>query len=178
MPAPPSNFVRRRACRTGCLATGRTRVRHLAGNLLAAVRQILSSCWSVEVRPSHVNQCRNLSSTLTCGDLRQHHFQRVQWRRRRVQLWPRVRLVFLRDPPRAHVGLPWLSLVSLRPSCLDGCLHRLTWAHFSRDTRVHLVTDVLHLFTSCLGAQLRVKPPPLLSSQYHPAHKLSSSCSS
>ena len=26
-----------------------------------------SSCWSVEVRPSHVNKCHNLSSTLACG---------------------------------------------------------------------------------------------------------------
>ena len=68
------------------------------------------SCWSVEVRPSHVDQCHNLCSTFTRGDLRQHHFQRLQRRRRRVQLWPRVRLVFLRDPPRAHVGLPWLTL--------------------------------------------------------------------
>ena len=31
-----------------------------------------------------------------------------------------------RDPPRAHVGLTWFPLVSLRPSCLDECLSRLT----------------------------------------------------
>ena len=80
------------------------------------------SRWSVEVRPSHVNQCHNFSSTCTRGDLRQHYFQRLQRRRRRVQLWPRVRLEFLRDPPRAFIGLPWLSFFGLRPSCLDGCL--------------------------------------------------------
>ena len=81
-----------------------------------------SSCWSVEIRPSHVNQYHIFSSTFTRGDLRQHYFQRFQRRRRRVQLWPRVRLLVLRDPPRAHVGLLPLSFVSLRPSCLDGRL--------------------------------------------------------
>ena len=45
-------------------------------------------------------------------------------RRRRVQLWLRVRFVFLRDSPRAHVRLPRLPNVSLRPSCLDRCLPR------------------------------------------------------
>ena len=39
-----------------------------------------SSCWSVEVRPSHIDKCHNLSSTFTRGNLRQHHFQRLQWR--------------------------------------------------------------------------------------------------
>ena len=69
-------------------------------------------------------------------------------------------LEFLHDLPRAHVGLPWLSLVGLRPSCLDGCLSRLTWAHLSGNLRVHLMAKgVLHLFTSCLGAQFKVKPP-------------------
>ena len=83
----------------------------------------------------------------SCSDLRQHYFQRLQRRRRRVQLWPRTRLVLLRDPSRAHVGLPWLSRVNLRPSCLDGCL-----PHLSGDSRVHLAaSNVLHLLTSCLG---------------------------
>ena len=40
-----------------------------------------SSCWSAEVRPSHIDQCHNLSS-FTHGDLRQHYFQRLQRRRR------------------------------------------------------------------------------------------------
>ena len=159
MPAPPPNFVRRRPCRTDSLAKARTCIRHLAGNLLAPVRQILysSSCWSAEVRPSHVNQCHNLSSTLTRGDLRQHHFQRLQCKR--VQLWPRVRLAFLRDPPRAHTGLPLLSLVTLHPSRLDGCFPRLTQGRLSRPSRVHLVTNnALHFVTSEFGTQLNVKP--------------------
>ena len=119
------------------------------------VEEHSSSCWSAQVRQQVPH---NFSSTFTRGDLRQHIFQRLQRRRRRLQL-PCVRLVFLRDPPPAHVGLPWLSLVSLRPSCLDGCLLRLTWARLSRDTRVHLVaTHALHLFTSSHGAHPRVKP--------------------
>ena len=107
-----------------------------------------SSCWSVEVRPSHVDECHNLSSTFTRGDLRQHYFQRLQRRRRRVQLLPRVRLVFLLEPPRAHVGLPWLSLVNLRSSCLDGCPLRLSQARLSGDSRVHRhdeCTPLLHV---------------------------------
>ena len=119
-----------------------------------------SLCWSMEVRPPQVKQCHDLSFMLARGDLRSHNFQRLQRRRRRVQLWSRMCLEFLRDPPRAHVGLPWLTLVGLRPSCLDGCLSRLTWAHLCGNPRVHLMaTDVLHLFTSCLGAQVKVKPP-------------------
>ena len=181
MPAvPPPNFVRRRACRISCIATARTCARRLAGNPRVAVRRILFFVLGRRSTFLARRTVHNLSSTLTRGDLRQHHFQRLQRRRRRVQLWPPFRLVFLRDPPRAHDGLPWLTLVSLRPSCLDGRLPRLTEARVSGDSRAHLVaTDVLHLFTSCLGAQLRVEPPPpLLSSQCHPAHNLSSSCSS
>ena len=51
------------------------------------------SCGTVEVGFSHVNQCHNLSSWFTFGDFRQHHFQRLQRRRRCVQLWPCVCLV-------------------------------------------------------------------------------------
>ena len=122
-----------------------------------------SSCWSVQVRSPHFNQRHHLSSTLARGDLRQHNLQCLQWRRRGVQLWPRVRLVLLRDPPRAHVGLPWLSLVSLCPSCLDGCPSCPAQAHFSGDSCVHLVaTDVLHFLTSCPGAQLWIEPPAIV----------------
>ena len=89
-----------------------------------------------------------------------------------------VSLVFLRDPPRAHSRLPYLSLFGLRPSCLDGCPSSLTQASFPGDPCVHLAsTDVLYLFTSCLGTQLRVKPPAFLVVPV-PSHALSSSCSS
>ena len=137
MPAPPPNFVRRRACRTSCIATARTCVRHLPGNLLAAVRHIF---FLVLERSSTQFTRRPVPQTFLYV-LPQHYLQRFQWRRRRVQLWCPV----LRDPPLTHVGLPWLSVVCLRPSCLDGCPYSLTWASFPGDPCVHLVaTDVLH----------------------------------
>ena len=71
MQALPPNFVRRRARRTSCTATVRTCARHRQFD------QHSSSCWTVEVRPSHIDQCHNLSSTFTHGDLRQHCFQPV-----------------------------------------------------------------------------------------------------
>ena len=65
----------------------------------------------------------------------------------------------VRNPPCAYVGLSWLSLVGLRPSCLDGCLSRLAQAHFSGDSCVHLVAaTVLHFFPSCFGTHLGIKP--------------------
>ena len=106
-------------CRTSSIATARTCVRHLPGNLLAASSTntlLRDGTWKYALR----QPVQRLSSTFTRSDLRQHNFQRFQ-RRRRVQLWPGVCLVCLRDPTRAHVGLPWLPLVSLRPSCPDGC---------------------------------------------------------
>ena len=122
----PPHFLQRRACPTSCIAAVRTCVHHLLDNLLTAIRRIRFFVMERRNTPSDVKQCHDFSSTFTSGDLRQHHFQRLQRRRRRVQLWPCTCLTFLRDPPRAHVGLPWLSLISLRPSCLDGRLLRLT----------------------------------------------------
>ena len=75
-----------------------------------------SSCWSVRVRPPHVDQCQYLSLTFARCDLRQHDFQRLQWRCRRIQLWSGVCLVLLRNPSRAHIRLSWLSFVGLRPT--------------------------------------------------------------
>ena len=130
MPALLPNFVRRRACHTSYIATTRTCVGHLIGNLLAAIRQILF--FVLERGSTPFARQPVPQPLLHACDLRQHCFQRLQRRRRRVQIWPRVRLVFLRDPPRAHVKLPWLSLVSLRPSCLDGC-------HTSLETLVNIL---------------------------------------
>ena len=71
-----------------------------------------------------------------------------------------VCLAFLHNPSRAHTKLPWLSLVGLRPPCLDGCLSSFAKAQLSGNSHVHLVSvDVLHLFTSCLGTQHQVEPP-------------------
>ena len=50
------------------------------------------------------------------------------------------------------LGFPGCPFVGLRPTCLDGLA--------LPDSHVHLAsTDVLYLFTPCLGTQLRVKPP-------------------
>ena len=69
-------------------------------------------------------------------------------------------------PPRALVGLPWLPLISLRPSCLDGCL-----SHVSKFLR----TLVYILWPAQSSGSSH---PPWLSSQCHPSLTLSSSCSS
>ena len=82
-----------------------------------------SSCWSVQVRPPHIDQCQYLSLTFARCDLRQYDFQRLQWRCRRIQLWSGVCLVLLRNPSRVHIRLSWLSFVGLRPPCLDGRMH-------------------------------------------------------
>ena len=44
------------------------------------------------------HQCHDISSTCTRGNFPPHYFQRSQRRRRRVQLWPRVRLIFPSRP--------------------------------------------------------------------------------
>ena len=152
-----------RAVQAVLQATARTCVRRLD--------KYSSSCWSVEVRSSHRQPL---------GDLRQHYFQRLQRRRRRVQLWPRVCLVFLLDPPRAHVGLPFLTLVSFRPSCLAGFLPRLTWARLSLGTLVYILWRRMYSTSPrlTLAHSSGSGHPPLLSSQCHPSHTLSSSCSS
>ena len=92
------------------------------------------------------------------GDLRQYCIQRLR-RRRRVQLWPCVRLDFLRGPPRAHVGLPWLSLVSLRPVLMGA---------FSVSRRHSLGTLAYILWqmystSRPLAYSSRASHPPLLS---------------
>ena len=160
------DVVRRRACPTSCIATARTCVHHLPGNLLAAIQRMLSFVMERRSTPFAPNQCHNFSSTFTRGNLRQHYFQRLQRRRRRVQLWSSVCLTFLRDPPRAHIGLAWLSLVSLRPSCLDGCFYILWRRMYSTSSRL------------ALAQSSGSSHPPLVSFQGHPCHKLSNACSS
>ena len=59
------------------------------------------------IRPSHVNQCHDFSFTFARGDLRQHFFQRFQWRCRRIQLWSGVCFFPSRPTSRAR----WASLV-------------------------------------------------------------------
>ena len=58
-----SHFVRRRACRTSCVATARTCVHHLPLTFWRQFDKYSSSCLSVEVRPSHVNHSHDFSST-------------------------------------------------------------------------------------------------------------------
>ena len=137
-----------------------------------------SSWWSVEIRLSPVNQCHTCSSTFTRGNLRQHYFQRLQRLRRRVQLWPCVCLVFLRDPPRT-LGFPDCPLlVSAHPVLMSA--FSVSRRHTSLETLVHIFwrQNTLHLFTSCLAHSPGSSHPPLFSPQCHPSHKPSSSCSS
>ena len=48
--------------------------------------------------------------------------------------------VLLCDPPRAHVGFPWLSSVGLRSSCLDGPFPFFAQARFLGNSLVHVAT--------------------------------------
>ena len=145
----PLHFVRHRSCRTSCIATAHTCARHLPGGPLVALRRLLF----------FVLERRNTPFA------RRPVPQRLQRRRRRVQVSPRVRLAFLRDPTRAHVGLPWLPLVSLRPPGLE-VVHILWRRMYSTSSRLALA----HSSGS--------SDPPSLSSPCHPHHTLSSSCSS
>ena len=130
----PPNAVRRRACRTSCIVT----TAHVFVTCLVIFwRQFdkYPSCWSVEIRPPHENQCHNLSSALTRGDLRQHCFQRLQWRCRRVHL-------------ARTLGFPGCPLSVSAHSVLMGAFS-VSRRHTSlSDFRVHLMTtDVLHFFS-------------------------------
>ena len=159
MQALPPTFVRRRVCRTSCIATTRTCVRHLSGNLLAAVRR----CWSVEVRSSHVDQCHNLSSTFTRDDVRQHHCQRLQRLRRRVQLWPCVCFIFFATHLARALGFPGCPLsVSAHP-VLTGAFpgprgHVSLWAlsctSCGEECRLHPLLSSLFLRLQLLLSQL------------------------
>ena len=80
-------------------------------------------------------------------------------------------------PWRPHLartlGFPGCPLSVSAHSVLMGAFP-VSRTHTSGNSHVHLVSaDVIYLFTSCLGTQLRVEPP-LLSSQCHPSHTLSS----
>ena len=141
------NFVRRHACRTGCLAAIHTCVR-----LGRQFDKYYSSCWSVKVRPPHVDQCQYLALTFACCDLRQHDFQRLQWRCRRIRLLACVLYSFETHLART-LGFPGCPL--------SVSAHPVSMAAFPvsrKHTSLLELTDVLYLFTSCLGTQLRVKP--------------------
>ena len=168
--------MRRRACRTNCIATARTCVRHLPGNLLAAIQRILffrAGAYKYALRTSTSATTFPLHSPVAISDTLLSAPQATVSTLATLAL--RVSL-FHRDPPRAHVGLPWLSLVGLRPSCLVGRLSSLAQAHLTWESRVQLVaTNVFHLLTSCLGSGSRHSL--LLSSQCHRSHKLNVTCS-
>ena len=145
MQAIPPNLGRRRACRTSCIVTTRTCVRHLPGNLLAAIHRILrAGAWKYALRTStsattfHPRyQCRPPTAPLSAPQ---------------AEASTRTTLA-LRESPRAHVGP-----VSTHPVLMGA--FSVSRRHVSLgDSRVHLVaTNVLHLPTSRLGAQVRVMP--------------------
>ena len=153
----PHNFLRRHAYGKSRIATARTCVLQLPYNLLTAIQRI---SFVVERDNTFLarRQVTQLFLHVTRDNLWQHYFQRVQRRRRRVSLWTYVCLFFLRVPPRAHIGLPWLSPVNVHPSCPNGRVPCFTRTRLSGHACIHLVTkNVLHLLMSGLGTQLRVK---------------------
>ena len=131
-----------------------------------------SSCSSVEVRPSNVNQCTPVaisdSTTISASNGVDAYNSGLTC------------VLYSFATHLAHVGLPWLSLVSLRPSCLDGCLpvsrrHVSLWGR-SFTSCDDGCTPLLHVlpWRTASGSS----HPPLLSSPCNPSHKLSTSCSS
>ena len=149
---------RRHVCRTSCIATARTFVRHLLGNLLA-VRRILED----EERRS---------TPFAHRPLPQPFLQVHPWRSPTALLSAppaavstRSTLVSrARDPPRAHVGLPWLSLVSAHPVLMG--------AFPSSRRNVSLVTLVY--ITSC--GDVCTPPPHVLPWRTAPGQTTSLCC--
>ena len=113
MPAPPPSLVRRRACRTGSIATARTCVHHLPGSPRAAVQRTL---FFVLERRSYALRTSTSATTFRPRSpvaISASTNLRRRQRRRRVQLWPRVFHIFLRDP--SHVAR-WAALAVPCPS--------------------------------------------------------------
>ena len=100
---------------------------------------------------------------------------RLQPRRRSVRLRTRVRLVLLRDPPRAHDGASLVVPLSVPTPVLMGALP-VSGRHTSLETVVDIFWrwNVLHFFTSCLGAHLRIKPPAFVVIPVHRDARVSS----
>ena len=153
MQALPPNFVRRRACRTSCIATARTCVHHLPGNLLTAIRRILffvmerrSTPFARQPMPQlflHVYPWRPPTALLSAPTA--------------AACLACVLYSFATHLART-LAFPGCSLsVSPHPVLMGA--FPVSRGHASGDSRVHLVANVLHLLTSCLGAQLGVKPP-------------------
>ena len=153
MQALPPNFVQRSAYRTSCIATVRTSAHHQPGTYFGGYST------NTLLRDGAKKKCHNFSSTFARGDLQQHWIQRLH-RRRRVQLWPCMCLIFLHDPPRAQAGLPCLSLVSLPKLCLDVCLRPLVYILWRRMLSTSSRLALAHSSGS--------SHPPLLSSPMPP----------
>ena len=169
-----------RAVQAVLFATARTCVHHRPGNPRAAMQLILSFVPERRSTPSarqqvprlflHVYPWRPSDSTT---------FSASNGGIDAYNSGSGVRFFFLPDPPRAHDGLPWLSLsVSAHPVLL-GASSRLTKARLYRDSRVHLCGDQCTLPSRLtLAHSSGSSHPPLLPSQCHPSHTLISSCSS
>ena len=122
MPVPLPNFVRRHVCRSSCIGAVHTCVRHQAGGPQAAIRQKpsfllerkkygLRTSTSASAFPSRSPVAISDSTTFSASDGGVDAYSSGL-----------ACLVFFRNPSRAHVRLPWLSFVGLRPPCLDGGL--------------------------------------------------------
>ena len=145
----PHNFARRHACRISCIATVRTCVHQLPCSLPGAIQLILSFVMDrgntsfarrqVAQLFLHVKPWQPVTALLSAPPAAAS---------KRTTLVFRVSYIPSR-PTHTHTGLPWLSLVNVHPSCLNGCVHRFPQTRLFGHSRVHLVTkNVLHLFTS------------------------------
>ena len=155
------------ACAVCCIswiAAARTCVRHLPGTLLAAVRRIFffvlerrSTPFAHQPVPQTFPVAISDSTTFSAssGGVDANNSG----------------LACVLNSFAINVGLPWLPLVSLSPSCLDGCLARLAWARLQG----HSCTSCGDECTPLLHSS-ETNHWPLLSSQCHPLHNLSSSC--
>ena len=143
--------ARRRACRTSCVATARTCGRHLPGSPLISTKTLLRvGAWNalrtstsattfLPRSPVAISDC---SFSASSGGVDAYNSG----------------LAFVLYSFATHLartfGFPGCSLsVSAHPVLMGA--HSVSRRHASLgDPRVHHVaTDVLHFFTSCLGAQ-------------------------
>ena len=133
------------------------------------------SCWSVEVRPSHVHQCHNFFPVAASDNTIS---SASSARRRRVQLWPcACDLYSFATHLAPALGFPGCPLSVAAYAVLMGALP-VSRRHASCvHSRVHLVATNVYSTSSrhALAHCTRSSHPPLLSSQCQPSH---SSCSS
>ena len=174
MQALPPSFVQRRACRTSCIATTRTCVHYLSGNLLAAVRRILFFVLERRNTP-FAHQPITIVPLSTRGDI----FSVSSGGIDAYNSGLACVLYFFATHLARTLGFPGCPLsVSAHPVLMGA--FTVSRRRTSQGTLVHISWRRMYPTSSRLAFahSSGSSHPPLMSSQCRPSHKLSSSCSS